>query len=184
MINKNPYYEAMSDKKLMFLFCLMYLIPIGVYVVQFVCYLLRKKIDDIVIPFLIYIFLLFIFVVLIQPSIDKSQVIQNEGDITSYKEMIVRSTFINDSIEGKDYIIKYEDENGKEKEEIIKTRTHDSDIVVIYHNIDIVEIYPHQEEAYFEKYVTVEESISFFGNINEEVLDEVTYKLYLTDDIV
>lgn len=151
-------------------------IPIIIYIIEVICYLLKKKTESVVaILWFIYTVLFTASVFFVNPCIESKEIIQEHKNVVRYREEVVKSTFLNDSINGIDYMIKQQDLDGREEDNIIKTRTWDDDIKV--------EVYPHQKSSYIEKCITEERHITFFGNIYEESKDEILYKIYLSDDM-
>ena len=148
-------------------------IPIIIYIVDFISFILKKE-NILQILWGIY-FVLLTLCVFTPPCIKNEDILQESQFIVSCREEIVKSNFLSNSVQGIDYIIKQQNSAGREKEEIIKTRTYKDKVNV--------EIYPHQESSYIEKYINVETYISFFGNKFEKNTDKIIYKIYLTDEL-
>ena len=148
-------------------------IPIIIYIVDFISFILKKE-NILQILWGIY-FVLLTLCVFTPSCIKNEDILQESQFIVSYREEIVKSNFLSNSVQGIDYIIKQQNSAGREKEEIIKTRTYKDEVNV--------EIYPHQESSYIEKYINVETYISFFGNKFEKNTDKIIYKIYLTDEL-
>lgn len=180
-LKKNEYFEYAVFKStntgeiLLSIGYILFVIPIIIYIVDLISFLLKRKVlSSIYILWIVYLVVLIVSIVY-SPCIKSENVIQERESIVSYREEVVKSTFISDSVDGIDYIIKQQNSDGREKDEIIKTRTYKDEVKV--------EIYPHQESSYIEKYITVETHIRFFGNVYEKGTDKTIYKIYLTDEL-
>lgn len=172
-INKNPYKQ--DNLKITLMMYVLYIIPVVLYSTQFLCFNYKKtRGDSIQIVWSIYL-LIFILLCAFPKEIRSEEILKENNIIVSYDENEVKSTFLNNSIEGIDYIIVLESSNGETVKEILKTRTY------LTEN-DEIKLYLHQKESHIEEYVTVKERLYFLGFTKREE-DKKTYKIYLTDDM-
>lgn len=172
-INENPYKQ--ENTAITFLMYLLYIIPILIYVIQFFEYMREQKSIDKPVFWAIYL-VCFIILLIVPKQINSEKILPEKADILSYSEYEVKSTFLNDSIEGTDYVIVIETSKGEIIKQIIETRTYRE-------NNDIVRLHLHQKNSYIEEYVTKETYLYFIGFTNKQIKEEKIYEIYLTDNM-
>ncbi len=151
-------------------------IPIVIYIGRYIFSLFKKeKLSIFMSLFWIVYIMLLLGALLIPPEIESHNVVLDCEYVVSYQEEITKATFLSDSIEGVDYIVKKQNPEGREEIEIIKTENNNKKVKV--------EIYPHQESSYIKKCGVVKTYITFWGSTYEQLSDKIIYKIYLTDEI-
>lgn len=151
-----------------------YAIPVVIYIISFICYLKKRDID-LVVPWFFYI-MCFMAVISMSKLTNSEEVLQEKAKIISYQENQVKSTFINNSVEGIDYVIVKETLDGEVIKDIIKTRTYSEDC-------DMVKLHLHQNNSQIEEYAIVETYDYYLGFTSKKVREERIYEIYLTDDM-
>ena len=181
LVKQNEYFNytvirsTNTGEELLSVGYILFSLPIIIYLIECICFLLKKSdVPSLGVLWMVYVAVLIISIIN-DPFVKSEDVLTERDNIIDFREEIVKSTFINDSVDGVDYIIKQQDSAGREIRNVIHTRTYKDD--------EKVEIYPNQGSSYIEKYVTVETCIGFFGKMHERNTDKITYKIYLTDEL-